>query len=126
LLEFLAHLPRLEVLTGFDGELVAEYKVNGAFDGQNAPAPTSPVKEYIYREGQVLVVSEQGNAEGRKLQWLVHDQLGTPRMVFDTSGRLHDDPATTNEAARLPAVWGRECLQCSGRVTDGSEWVLAE
>jgi RHS repeat-associated protein len=96
LLEFLAHLPRLEVLTGFDGELVAEYKVNGAFDGQNAPAPTSPVKEYIYREGQVLVVSEQGNAEGRRLQWLVHNQLGTPRMVFDTSGRLHDDPATTN------------------------------
>jgi hypothetical protein len=41
-------------------------------------------------------VSEQGNAEGRKLQWLVHDQLGTPRMVFDTSGKLHDDPATTN------------------------------
>jgi RHS repeat-associated protein len=54
------------------------------------------VKEYIYREGQVLVVSEQGNAEGRRLQWLVHDQLGTPRMVFDTSGKLHDDPATTN------------------------------
>jgi RHS repeat-associated protein len=77
---------------GFDGELVAEYKVTGG----SAPAPTSPVKEYIYREGQVLVVSEQGNAEGRKLQWLVHDQLGTPRMIFDTSGRLHDDPATTN------------------------------
>jgi RHS repeat-associated protein len=41
-------------------------------------------------------VSEQSNAEGRKLQWLVYDQLGTPRMVFDTSGKLHDDPATTN------------------------------
>jgi RHS repeat-associated protein len=81
---------------GLGGELVAEYKVNGAFDGQNAPAQTSPAKEYIYREGQVLVVSEQGNAEGRRLQWLVHDQLGTPRMVFDTSGKLHDDPATTN------------------------------
>jgi RHS repeat-associated protein len=26
----------------------------------------------------------------------VHDQLGTPRMIFDTSGKLHDDPATTN------------------------------
>jgi RHS repeat-associated protein len=42
------------------------------------------------------VVSEQSNPEGRKLQWLVHDQLGTPRMIFDTSGRLHDDPATTS------------------------------
>jgi RHS repeat-associated protein len=44
----------------------------------------------------MLVVSEAGNAEGRKLQWLVHDQLGTPRMIFDTSGKLHDDPATTS------------------------------
>lgn len=56
------------MIYGFDGELLAEYKVNGTFNGSNAPAQTAPVKEYIYRDGQLLVVSEPTNADGRKLQ----------------------------------------------------------
>ncbi len=67
---------------GFDGELIAEYPVNGAAG--------SPQKEYGYRGGQLMIV-----AEGSNVKWLMSDQLGTPRMVVDKSGRLTDDTSTT-------------------------------
>ncbi|MBL8208014.1 MAG: RHS repeat-associated core domain-containing protein, partial [Blastocatellia bacterium] len=66
---------------GLDGELVAEYNVNAAVG--------SPNKEYGYRGGQLLVVYD--NTEpiaDKKLQWLVADHLGTPRMVIDKTGSL--------------------------------------
>ncbi len=66
---------------GIDGELVAEYNANGAVG--------SPQKEYGYRSGQLLVVFD--NTEplaDKKLQWLVADHLGTPRMVIDKTGSL--------------------------------------
>ncbi len=66
---------------GIDGELVAEYNANAA--------ATSPQKEYGYRSGQLLVVYD--NTEplaDKKLQWLVADHLGTPRMVIDKTGSL--------------------------------------
>jgi YD repeat-containing protein len=39
---------------GFDGELLAEYPVNGAAN--------QPTKEYGYRDGQLLISAEAGNA----------------------------------------------------------------
>ena len=62
---------------------------------QNA-ATTSPQKEYGYRGGQALVVWEGAEPQGRYLQWLVSDHLGTPRMVLDQSGRLLDNSATSS------------------------------
>lgn len=49
----------------------------------------SPQKEYGYRGGQLLVVYD--NTEplaDKKLQWMVADHLGTPRMVIDKTGSL--------------------------------------
>jgi len=41
-----------------------------------------------------------GSGSTASINWLVTDQLGTPRMVFDKDGR-----ACKCEASRLPAVW---------------------
>lgn len=60
---------------GFDGELIADYLVNGA------PATTD--KEYGYRGGQLLLVGGCDVA-----RWLVTDHLGTPRIEVDVTGLL--------------------------------------
>jgi RHS repeat-associated protein len=62
---------------GIGGELVAEYAANAS--------PTSPQKEYGYRSGQLLVTATSTTND---IQWLVTDQLGTPRMIFDKTGSL--------------------------------------
>ncbi len=64
---------------GIDGELLAEYAEAGAV--------TSPQKEYGYRNGELLVTAEP-NAGNNVVQWLVGDQLGTPRMIADKTGSL--------------------------------------
>jgi RHS repeat-associated protein len=64
---------------GFDGELLAEYAKQGA--------ATAPQKEYGYRNGQLLLTAEPKDGNPN-LQWLVTDQLGTPRMIFDKTGSL--------------------------------------
>jgi RHS repeat-associated protein len=61
---------------GLGGELLAEYAANGS--------PSSPQKEYAYRNGQLLVTAEPS----ANIHWLVTDQLDTPRMIFDQSGSL--------------------------------------
>jgi RHS repeat-associated protein len=61
---------------GAGGELIAEYPTNGS--------PSAPQKEYGYRNGQLLVTAEAS----ANVHYLVTDQLGTPRMVFDQSGSL--------------------------------------
>ena len=61
---------------GIGGELLAEYAA--------AAAPATPQKEYGYRNGQLLVTAESS----AQIHWLVTDQLGTPRMVFDETGSL--------------------------------------
>jgi RHS repeat-associated protein len=81
---------------GLTGELLAEYK--GADND-----PSSPQKEYGYRNGQLLITVEPplrgvwcdhcvggGSSQGHGvvILWLVTDQLGTPRMIFDQSGAL--------------------------------------
>ena len=62
---------------GIGGELVAEYAANAS--------PSSPQKEYGYRSGQLLVTATNTTND---IQWLVTDQLGTPRMIFDKTGSL--------------------------------------
>ncbi|QQS48000.1 MAG: RHS repeat protein [Acidobacteriota bacterium] len=60
---------------GMEGELIAEYNVNGS--------PSSPQKEYGYRGGQMLIVAQTSPLEVR---WLVTDHLGTPRMNIRGTG----------------------------------------
>jgi RHS repeat-associated protein len=64
---------------GFDGELLAEYAKQGT--------ATAPQKEYGYRNGQLLVTTELKSGDPT-LQWLVTDQPGTPRLIFDKTGGL--------------------------------------
>ena len=64
---------------GMGGELLAEYAANAA--------PSTIKKEYGYRNG-VLLVTGQKNAGNANMEWLVTDQLGTPRMVIDKTGSL--------------------------------------
>ncbi len=61
---------------GMDGEVVAEYLAGAA--------PTAPQKEYGYRQEELLVIA----SPGADVQWLVTDNLGTPRMVVDRTGSL--------------------------------------
>jgi RHS repeat-associated protein len=60
---------------GFDGELLAEYPVNGV--------ASTPQKEYGYRSGQLLLVGGCDVA-----RWLVTDHLGSPRIEVDVTGSL--------------------------------------
>src|SRR3989442_13209918 len=55
---------------GISGELIAEYAAEAD--------PSSPQKEYGYRNGELLITAEL-NAQ---IHWLLADQLGTPRMIF--------------------------------------------
>jgi RHS repeat-associated protein len=84
---------------GLGGELIAEY------DGEDND-PSAPKKEYGYRNGQLLVIAEpappcpeigpcwfeEGGEDdtggSTPVHWLITDQLGTPRMIFDQSGSL--------------------------------------
>jgi len=86
---------------GIDGELVADYAANAS--------PTSPQKEYGYRSGQLLITAETGP----KIQWLVPDHLGTPRMIFDQTGSL----ASVKRHDYLP--FGEELLAGTGGRTSG-------
>ena len=66
---------------GIDGELLAEYQWNGT--------TASLKKEYGYRDGQLLVVADPTEINANKrVQWLIADHLGTPRMVVDKTGSL--------------------------------------
>ena len=90
---------------GMDGELLAEYAAGGA--------ASSPQKEYGYRNGALLVTAEP-NAGNNAVQWLVGDQLGTPRMVADKTGSL----AGIKRHDYLP--FGEELLAGTGSRTLGS------
>ncbi|NOT60998.1 MAG: RHS repeat-associated core domain-containing protein [Acidobacteria bacterium] len=74
---------------GFEGELKAEYNLAGQFDGVTCPAPASPTKEYGYRGGQLLVVSDSTETDpNQKFKWLVTDHLGSTRMEVGSTGSL--------------------------------------
>ena len=61
---------------GIGGELIAEYAANAS--------PSSVQKEYGYRGGELLVTA----TSTASIEWLVDDQLGTPRMIVDKLGTL--------------------------------------
>ncbi len=63
---------------GIGGEVVAEYAA-----GAN---PNAPLKEYGYRQGEMLIVGDVG--AGCTTRWLVTDQVGTPRILADATGTL--------------------------------------
>jgi RHS repeat-associated protein len=101
---------------GLTGELLAEY--NGVDND-----PSSLRKEYGYRNGQMLITVEPplrgmwcdhcvggGASQGHDavILWLVTDQLGTPRMIFDQTGSL----ATTKRHDYLP--FGEELFAGTG------------
>jgi hypothetical protein len=71
---------------GLGGELLAEYAANAV--------ASAPQKEYGYRNGALLVTA----TDSGDVRWLVTDQLGTPRMIFDSSGSL----ANTSRHDYLP------------------------
>jgi len=96
---------------GMDGELVAEYP--------QQVAAGSPQKEYGYRNGQLLVIGQPyaGNANA---QWLVTDQLGTPRMIFDKTGSV----AGVSRHDYLP--FGEEILAGTGGRTMTQGYTAAD
>lgn len=61
---------------GLDGELLAEYAANAS--------SSTPQKEYGYRNGEMLVTAQPS----ANVQWMVADQLGTPRIIADRTGSL--------------------------------------
>lgn len=93
---------------GMDDELLAEYVAGSA--------PSSAQKEHGYRNRELLVTATNtGNVE-----WLICDQLGTPRLVADKIGGLsgvkrHDYLPFGEEIGQN--IGGRTSLQ--GYVADG-------
>ena len=70
---------------------VVKYRKNGTLLYTSTASPTYPllVDTSLYMNGSTLtnVIISSGSAAGA-INWLVADQLGTPRMVFDESGSL--------------------------------------
>ena len=74
---------------------VVKYRKNGTLLYTSTVTPTYPllVDTALYENGATLsnvVISGAGGGGGgsANVKWLVTDQLGTPRMVFDQSGSL--------------------------------------
>jgi RHS repeat-associated protein len=88
-----------------DGALVAEYDANAA--------ATSPKIEYGYRNGEMLITAQSS----ANVQWMVTDQVGTPRMIADRTGSL----AGIKRHDYLP--FGEELFAGSGGRTTGQGYV---
>jgi len=77
---------------------VVKYRKNGSLVYTSTQTPTYPLLADVglYHNGGTfsnLVISGNligANVGGLDLNWLVTDQLGTPRMVFDESGALNN------------------------------------
>jgi RHS repeat-associated protein len=72
---------------------VVKYRKNGALVYTSTAAPNYPllVDTTFYSVGSTLnnaVISGNLGPSSANLHWLVTDQLGTPRMIFDQSGSL--------------------------------------
>ena len=93
---------------GFEGELLAEYNYLGLYNP--APALTSPLKEYGYRNGQLLIVADSSAA--LKIEWLVTDHLGTPRINVRGTGTNGGALASITRHDYLP--FGEEILSITG------------
>ncbi|HEY6805045.1 MAG TPA: RHS repeat-associated core domain-containing protein [Pyrinomonadaceae bacterium] len=69
---------------------VVKYKKNGTVFYTSAVSPTYPLQAdaTIYSNGGGLTNAVVSGKLGAAVHWLVADQLGTPRMVFDETGSL--------------------------------------
>ena len=71
---------------------VVKYKKNGTVFYTSSVTPTYPlvVDTALYENGCTLsnVVLGSGASEGAKVQWMVTDHLGTPRLILDQTGSL--------------------------------------
>lgn len=72
---------------------VVKYRKNGTLVYTSTVAPTYPllVDAGLYHNGGTqsnVVISGTLNGGATAINWLVTDQLGTPRMVFDQTGSL--------------------------------------
>jgi len=72
-------------------------------------AHDQPIKAIHIQELRDRVLGAWNSGSGVDLRWLVTDQLGTPRMIFDQSGSL----ATTSRHDYLP--FGEELTTQGGR-----------
>src|SRR5437667_2980902 len=71
---------------------VVKYRKNGTLLYTSTVTPTYPllVDTSLYSNGATInnVVISSGSGGGAAVNWLVTDQLGTPRMVVDQTGSL--------------------------------------
>jgi RHS repeat-associated protein len=69
---------------------VVKYKKNGTVFYTSSVPPTYPllVDTSLYSAGSTLSNVVIGGSSSPNINWLVTDQLGTPRMVFDKTGSL--------------------------------------
>lgn len=93
---------------------VVKYRKNGALLYTSTVAPTYPllVDCSFYNLGSTLsnvFISGNVGGGGGDIKWLVADQLGTPRMIFDKNGSL----ANTKRHDYLP--FGEEIISQGGR-----------
>jgi hypothetical protein len=70
-----------------------KYKKNGSVFYTSTVAPSYPllVDTSLYSNGSTLtnvVISGGGGSSSESIHYLVSDQLGTPRMIYDQSGSL--------------------------------------
>jgi RHS repeat-associated protein len=75
-----------------------------------------PQTEYGYRNGELLVTT----SSGANVQWIVTDQLGTPRMIADRTGSL----ASIKRHDYLP--FGEELFAGSGGRTTAQGYSAAD
>ena len=70
---------------------MVKYRKNGTVVYTSPLAPVYPLyaDATLYTNGSTLSnVKFSSGSSGAKIQWLISDQLGTPRMVLDQTGSL--------------------------------------
>ena len=100
---------------------MVKYRRNGTVFYTSTVAPVYPllVDTSLYTNGSTLsnvVISgnlSSGGSSSTQIRWLVPDQLGTPRMVFDQTGRL----ANVKRHDYLP--FGEKLFAGAGGRTEG-------
>jgi RHS repeat-associated protein len=89
-----------------------------------APITTSKIRVWINAVpdswSRVVEIQAFGTSAGDKIQWLVSDQLGTPRMIVDQTGAL----ANMKRHDYLP--FGEELFAPSGGRTAGQGYVSGD
>ena len=93
---------------------MVKYRKNGTLLYTSTVTPSYPllVDTALYSNGSTISVVISGNLSvSASVHWLVTDQLGTPRMIFDQSGSL----ANTSRHDYLP--FGEDLAGVGGRTT---------